>query len=153
MKCRKPKAAKHSKVVVAANRNIDHAVHTVVANPAQVAIVVVTEAQIVAIVLHVLQQVPEVAKNHGATVKGATEAAVLQVEVATVTAEAQAEVTRKDIKIESILYRPFRSKQRGRLIYKLIKDNSKTGYPFFEISMYEITICDDIKLKKLEINI
>ena len=105
MKYLKPKAANHSKVAAVVNRNIAHAVHTVVANPAQVvavAIVVATEAQIVVIVLHVLQQVPVVAKNHGATVKGATEAAVLQVEVATVTAEAQAVVTRKDIKIESI---------------------------------------------------
>ena len=101
MKYPKPKAAKHSKAVAVANLNIAHVVATVVANPAQVAavaIVVVTEAQIVAIALHVLQQVPVVI-NHGATVKGVTEAAVLQVEVATVTAEAQAVVTRKDIKI------------------------------------------------------
>ena len=107
MKYPKPKEAKHSKVGAAANLNIAHAVGTVVANHAQavaVVIVVVTEVEIVAIVLHVLQQVP-VVTNHGATVKGATEAAAVlqvQVEEATATAEAQAEVTRKDIKIEYI---------------------------------------------------
>jgi len=63
-KCRKQKAVKRLKVVVAVNLNIVRAVVMVVVNHVhQVVTVVATEAVIVDLVL---QQVVELAKNHGA---------------------------------------------------------------------------------------
>ena len=103
---RKQKEVNHLKKVEVASRNIVNAVVTVVGNLAQVGAVVivvvtevVTEVVTGAIVLPVQLLVPVEATNHGATVNWATEAAVLQAEAAEVIAEAQAVVTRKDIKI------------------------------------------------------